>query len=128
MCWASSFGYRKCDRKQRTNSFCKYRSGSGEGQGKQVSQHRAAPVLFGVENYRKEQGHNSVSMTLILLSESSTFCCSSSGIFTLTAQVCPQGILLVPHRHTSQDLPASTWTGNSSHRCLPQHQLKIIMK
>lgn len=56
-------------------------------------------------------------------------CCSSpSGIFTLTAQVCPQGILLVSHRHSSQDLPASTWTGNGSLRCLPQHRLKIISK
>lgn len=47
--------------------------GDGEGQEKQVSQRRTAPVLFGVENYRKQQGHSRAFMTLALVTESSPF-------------------------------------------------------
>lgn len=45
--------------------------GDEEGQGKQLSRHRAVSVLFGVENYRKQQGHGPAFMALV--SERSPF-------------------------------------------------------
>lgn len=60
----------------------KYGSGGWRRTRKWISQHRAPPVLFGVENYRKQQGQSPAFITLALVTESSPFAALLLQIFS----------------------------------------------
>lgn len=103
--------------------------GDGEGQGKQVSQHRAAPVRFGVENYRKQQGHGPAFMTLALLTESSPFAALLLPVFSHQQLNCaheeycwchtdtPLRICQLPPGHRTEATGTSPSFGPKSPQC-----------